>query len=314
MKIKYLVFIFALFLLAFKAESQEVETEKEDLQFIKREKRDLYLDITNGNVVIDKATNNGDFECEMPNIISPIEVAVLTKKNIKKFDTNNLCQITDNYKTNNQKALAIGLYSTVIGYCNLYNLKKEQTEYLYAIGKLANDLQIAKHIHYGKVPNKISFDSLLNFAQLNYERITENEKTMQQRYESYLMLLGGFIETNYQTLLLYEKLQENKTDTTILNQWKDRIGEQKISLAQIVAKSSFFIPFYKEKHIQNDIKALENIYKDVKVSTKQGKVNMYVKNGEYTIENNIVTIVTISDTTISKISEKIKEIRSKIIK
>lgn len=316
MKIKYLVFVFALFLLACKAESQEVETEKEDLQLIKREKRDLYLDITNGNMALDKTI--GDDVCLesriLQNIVSPLEIALLTKKSIKKIDTSNLCPITNNYTTNNQKALAIGLYSTAIGYCNLYNLEKEQTEYLYAIGKLANDLQIAKHIHYGKVPNKISFDSLLNFAQLNYERITENEKTMQQSYESYLMLLGGFIEANYQTLLLYEKLQENKTDTTILNQWKEKIGEQKISLEKFVFQCSFFIPFYKEKHIQNDIKALENIYKDVEVFTKLGKANVIVKNGEYLVESNIITIVTISDTTLSKISEKTKEIRSKIIK
>jgi hypothetical protein len=195
----------------------------------------------------------------------------------------------------------------------LYNLKKEQTEYLYAIGKLANDLEIAKHIHSDKVPNKISFDSLLNLAQLNYERITETEKTMQQSYESYLMFFGGFIEANYQTLLLYEKLQENKTDTTILNQWKDRIGEQKYSLEQTVLMFSIFTPYDKEKHIQNDFKELEQIYKEVKITTKPEPIPInVVVNACYFGGDE--TIITISDTTISKISEKVKEIRSKIVK
>lgn len=87
MKIKYLVFVFALFLLACKAESQEVETEKEDLQLIKREKRDLYLDITNGNVVFDKTICDGCcVESELlPSLISPLEIAHLTKGSIKKL-------------------------------------------------------------------------------------------------------------------------------------------------------------------------------------------------------------------------------------
>jgi hypothetical protein len=113
---------------------------------------------------------------------------------------------------------------------------------------------------------------------------------------------------------LYKKLQENKTDTTILNKWKERIGEQKISLEKNVSLFSIFTPYNKEKHIQNDFKELENIYKDVKVFTKQGKANVIIKNGEYLVEENIITIVTISDTTVSKISEKIKEIRSKIVR
>ncbi len=315
MKIKYLIFVFVLFLLACKAEKQEEESKKENLQLIEREKRDLYLDITNGDVLIDKTI--GDNDCIeskiLPSIVSPFAIALLTKKNVKKIDTNNLCPITNNYTTNNQKALAIGLYSTAIGYCNLYNLEKEQTGYLYAIEKLANDLQIAKHIHFNKLPNKVSLDSLLNFAQFNYGRIIENEKTMQQSYESYLMFFGGFIEANYQTLLLYEKLQENKADTTILNQWKDKIGEQKSSLEQIIFQFSFFIPFDKERHIQKDFKELEQIYKEVKVFTK-GKVNIIIKNGEYIVEDNIIAIITISDATILKISEKIKGIRSKILK
>ncbi len=300
MKTNYLLFIFALFLLACEAKSQEA---------------DSYLEIKNGNILLNKTVNEDVCGYNLLSYIpSPLEIALLTKGSIKTFDKNSLYPITNNYKTNNQKALALGIYSTAMGYCNLYDLEKEQAEYLATIKNLASDLQLTALIHFEELPNKVSFDSMLNFAQRNHEKITANEKTMQQSYETYLLCLGGFIEVNYQTLLLYEKLQENRADSIFLNKWRGKIGEQKLMIEQFTFVFDSFDPQDKNSYILNDLKELENCYKPVKVMTKRGKINFIVENGEYFIEDNIEAIVTISDSTISQIAKQIKAIRSKIVR
>ncbi len=311
MKIKYLVFVFALFLLACKVESQELETEKED----------KYLDIVNGDSLMPKAVDENVIRLMLASVPSPFDNAMATKWNITTFETKNLCEIRNNYTTNNQKALALGVYSVNLAYINLYQLK--DTAYLKEVKKLAKDLKIEHHIHFDSIAKFVyedNFDNLLNETQRGYDRILDSSKTIEQNYENFLTLVGVFVEMNYQTLLSYKKLQENKADTTILNQWKERIGDQKFSLEQIMIVFSFFVPYDKEKHIQNDFKELEQIYKEVKITTKSEPLSKNLKemidknSGCVFLELVQKDIITISDTTISKISEKTKEIRRKIVR
>lgn len=319
MKTNYLFFILAFCILACQPQ-EEVKSQEERKYLDNNKDRDAYLDILGGDSLIDR---NDDIEDDVIHcyatpliqfIPSPLDIAMLTKENIRNFDTKNLCLITDNYKTNNQKALAIGLYSAAVGYCNLYSLEKQQKEYLYKIGKLGNDLQIIKYLSIDKFGKKMSFENLLNTTQTNYDKLVENEKKIQDSYVNVLIVVGSFIEANYQTLLLYEKLQKEKADTTILNKWKDEIGKQKYSVDGLDLYLNVFKPYNKYKYIGSDFKHLTEIYRDVEIVTKQDKPKMYVEKGEYFITDNKITIVTISDSTVSKFFEKIKEIRSKIVK
>ncbi len=308
MKIKYLVFVFALFLLACKAESQEVETEKED----------KYLDIVNGDSLMTVFNDSEVLTTVLQCIPSPLEMSALTRKSVKKIDTNNLCVISNNYQTNNQKALAMGIYAVNFGYCNIYGLQEQQISYLKEIERLADELNIKNHIQFDSLykNNKESnLEQLINEQQRSFERVASNNKIGQQNYESFLLLIGFWIEANYQTLLLYDKLQKEKADTTILNQWKERIGEQKLSIEQLSLLFDLFKPYDKDKYIGNDIKELHKIYKNVMVTTAVcGGPKFKEINGQLYVIDDTKNIVTISNTTLSKISEKIKEIRSKIVR
>lgn len=306
MKIKYLLCFFSFFVLVCVAKGQE---------------RDAYLDITNGN---QKAVKKLFFEDKnilqhiLESVTDVSQLGSLIKKSISQLDTSNLLQSNYPQRTKKRQALALGIYSVDLGYCNLYDLNRTQQIYLLAIENLAKELQIKQYIDFDKI-KKISLtgnhvDSLMLETQQSYDKITMTDKAVERQYEYLLILLGGFIEANYQTLLMYEKLQKSKTDIAILKQWKDKIGEQKLTLEQIIVVLNFFTPYKTKQHLKNDLQKLQTIYQKVQIAIPHVPPMFKLVNNEWVASNEIIYYITISDSTISKISEQIGQIRSKIIR
>lgn len=305
MKTKYLLFILTFCILAC-----------QPLEEVKSQEKDEYLDIVGGDSVMKELYDGEILSSVLQSMTSPLEISELAQKSVKKIDTNNLCVISNNYQTNNQKALSLGIYAVNFGYCNIYKLQEKQISYLKEIERLAKELNIEKQIRFDTIyknsqENKL--ENLINEMQRSFEKIANNNKTRQQNYESFLLLVSFWIEANYQTLLLYDKLQKEKTDTAVIKQWKDRIGEQQLTINQLSLIADLFKPLDKDKYIGNDIKKLQEIYVEVKIDYKSLVAHNITESHcfGYEIQRPVVTI---SDTTISKIFEKIKEIRSKIVK
>jgi hypothetical protein len=307
MKTNYLLFIFTLFFLACQAQQEAKSQEK-----------DAYLDIVNGDSLM-KEFNDGEIlSTVLQSMTSPLEISELVQKSVKKIDTNNLCVISNNYQTNNQKALAMGIYAVNFGYCNMYGLQEKQISYLKEIERLADELDIKNHIQFDSIyknSKENNLEALINEMQRGFEKIANNNKTGQQNYESFLLLVSFWVEANYQTLLLYDKLQKEKTDTAVVKQWKDRIGEQKITIEMLSLVVALFKPYDRNRYIGNDIKELQKNYETITIITKVEPTCRGMGRGDCVLlETPTESIVKISDTTISKIFEKIKEIRSKIVK
>jgi biotin-(acetyl-CoA carboxylase) ligase len=95
---------------------------------------------------------------------------------------------------------------------------------------------------------------------------------------------------------------------------KEKIGEQKIVLEQILVVLEIYKTKANFSTLINDLKELQKIYSGVEMKTVMGKTKTIERNGELVVETDTQTIVNISDTDVEKITSLVKSIRNKIVK
>jgi hypothetical protein len=245
-------------------------------------------------------------------IPSPLEISFLIKEVGTKYNSANLNSpdLVTNYNTSYQQAVNLGVYATDLGYANLYSKNQDVLSFLNCVKKLADNLNIGQFFDYETIRQLASssgnIDALLQLTQQNFEKINYHLREKKQEHLSILILTGGWIEAVYLTSLVH---QETKN-----KQLKEKIGEQKIVLEQILV----VLEIYKTKPnfatLINDLKELQKIYSGVEMKTVMGKAKTIERNGELVVENDTQTIVNISDSDVEKITSLVKSIRNKIVK
>lgn len=245
-------------------------------------------------------------------IPSPLEISFLIKEVGTKYNSTNLNSIdlVSNYNTSYQQALNLGTYATDLGYANLYGKNQDVLSFLNCVKKLADNLNIGQFFDYETIrqlaSNSGNVDALLQLTQQNFEKINYHLREKKQENLSILILTGGWVEAIYLTSLVH---QETKN-----KQLKEKIGEQKVVLEQIL----MVLEIYKTKPnfstLINDLKELQKVYNSVEMKTIVGKTRTVEKNGELIVETDTQTVVNISDTDVQKITSLVKSIRNKIVK
>ncbi|TAH18599.1 MAG: hypothetical protein EAZ08_11025 [Cytophagales bacterium] len=245
-------------------------------------------------------------------IPSPLEISFLIKEVGTKYNSTNLNSIdlVSNYNTSYQQALNLGTYATDLGYANLYGKNQDVLSFLNCVKKLADNLNIGQFFDYETIrqlaSNSGNVDALLQLTQQNFEKINYHLREKKQENLSILILTGGWVEAIYLTSLVH---QETKN-----KQLKEKIGEQKVVLEQIL----MVLEIYKTKPnfstLINDLKELQKVYNGVEMKTIVGKTRTVEKNGELIVETETQTVVNISDDDVQKITSLVKSIRNKIVK
>lgn len=245
-------------------------------------------------------------------IPSPLEISFLIKEVGTKYNSTNLNSIdlVSNYNTSYQQALNLGTYATDLGYANLYGKNQDVLSFLNCVKKLADNLNIGQFFDYETIrqlaSNSGNVDALLQLTQQNFEKINYHLREKKQENLSILILTGGWVEAIYLTSLVH---QETKN-----KQLKEKIGEQKVVLEQIL----MVLEIYKTKPnfstLINDLKELQKVYNSVEMKTIVGKTRTVEKNGELIVETETQTVVNISDDDVQKITSLVKSIRNKIVK
>jgi len=248
----------------------------------------------------------------MQSIPSPIETSFLIKGIGAPYNVSNLNDpnLVTNYNTNYSQALNLGVYSTDLGFANLYDKNQDVLNYLNAVKKLADNLGIGQYFDYKTIKELASssgnVEQLLQLTQQNLEKIHNHLNEQKRESLTILILTGGWVEALYLTTLVHQK-SNNK-------ELKDRIGEQKIALEQILT----ILDVYKTKPnfatLIADLKELNKIYSKVQIKTTVGKPTQKVVNGEIITEDNTVSTVIIQDADVQAITSMVKSIRNKIIK
>ena len=245
-------------------------------------------------------------------IPSPLEISFLIKEVGTKYNSTNLnaTDLVNNYNTSYQQALNLGTYATDLGYANLYGKNQDVLNFLNCVKNLADKLNIGQFFDYETIrqlaSNSGNVDALLQLTQQNFEKINYHLREKKQENLSILILTGGWVEAIYLTSLVH---QETKN-----KQLKEKIGEQKLVLEQIL----MVLEIYKTKPnfstLIGDLKELKKVYDGVVLKTTVGQTKTVEKNGELIVETETKTEVNISDADVEKITSLIKSIRNKIVK
>jgi hypothetical protein len=264
----------------------------------------------------------------LQSIPSPLEISQLIKEVSTEYNVSNLNEHSsvNNYNTSYRQALNLGVYSTDLGYCNLYNKNQDILNYLNSVKKLANDLGIGQYFDYETIKrlanSKDNIDSLLNMTQKNFERINTHLREEKREYQSILILSGGWVEAVYLTTLVHKQTKEQLAKGGAnagkaqekLNKLKEKIGEQKLTLEQILLVLDIFKTKPNFGGLITDLKELQKIYARVEIVTKQLPPKLIQQGDELIVQDVNESKVNISDQDLEAISSLVQSIRNKIIK
>lgn len=259
------------------------------------------LDTASGIV----ATING----KIFSIPSPFQTADLIKKSGAPYNADllNSPANTVNYSTKFNKALNLGIYGADLGYATMYDNNNEALSYLSSVEQLSKELDMggafSESIMDRFSENMGNQDSMLVIVSDAYQAGDEYLKNNERDQEAGLILTGGWIEALYFATATLEA----KKDQNLIN----RIGEQKTTLDNLI---EMLEQYNNEESYANLITELRDLffefdnveytYSYVKPETDEAKQLTTIR---------CKSEVKISDENLQAITEKIKNIRTKII-
>ena len=248
-------------------------------------------------------------------IPSPIETAFQIKENGGEFNANflNPSDKFDQYESSSVLALNLGIYSADLAYCNIYE-NKDATKYLGAVYEVSKPLGLESHFDFEGMMNLMKNDhsNLDSMLQITTEKFEDINKELQEENKSHfsvLMLVGGWIEGLHLLTSVYELNPSQPI--------KERIGEQKIVLSQLIG----LVKFYKDKddtilNVFNHLTHLSATYEGIKIMRSSNEEVEIVMDTELNIPVAIpkgTSMIIISDSEINEIIKNLNHIRTYII-
>ncbi len=244
-------------------------------------------------------------------IPSPIEISMLIKDMGAKYDKSilNSTKNIANYNTNYKKALNLGVYSTDLGYANIYNQNQDALYYLNAVKTLADGLSIGQFFDFTTIrrlaTNSSNLDSLLLITTQNFEKINGYLQEKDRSDQSILLLTGGWLEALYLTCEVSRKYPDRV--------FMERIGEQKVILDQLL----LLLDFYKtEPGVQpliTQLTTLQKHFAQVEVTYVYKESTTKEVDGIITVVDNSTSKINVTKEDIDKIYETTNSIRKSII-
>ncbi|NJO00561.1 MAG: hypothetical protein HC880_01755 [Bacteroidia bacterium] len=244
-------------------------------------------------------------------IPSPLEISFLIKDLGIKYDKTilNSSDNIANFNTSFQQALNLGVYSTDLGYANIYEQTQDALDYLSAVRDMATGLNIGQFFDFETIralaTNSNNLDSLLLVTNTNLERINDHLQDKGRADLTILILTGGWLEALYLTCEVAKK-QPNE----LLN---NRIGEQKIILDQLLLLLSFYEENPNIKKLIDDLNELQTIYDNVKITYEYEETSAKEENGILVVEDNTSSKINFTTKDLENILNVSIKIRNKII-
>jgi len=212
------------------------------------------------------------------------------------------------YITNFKKALNLGVYGANLGYLTMYEQSSESVQYFSVIKILMQEMNIESTFNkdlFKRIETNIgNKDSMLNLVSRSYRDIDQYLKDNNRNEVGVLILTGGWIESLY----LMTNLAAAKKNDELLR----RIGEQKYPLDNLIKILS---PYY---NVSEEYAVLIDGLIDLAYEYDGVDINYtYVPptveaDKKLTIINSKSELV-MSEQQLKTISEKIAEIRKKIV-
>ncbi len=256
--------------------------------------------------------NTEELNSLFQSIPSPLEVSFLIKEVGGKYNKTYLNSVENKkkYTTGHEKAINLGVYSADLAYSNIFNKNQDGIFFLDAISELANELDLGHFFDYNTLnrlmKNDNNLDSLLLITTSNFEKINNYLQTQDRSQLSVLIIAGGWIEG---LNLLCKVNKANPNDDL-----KERIGEQKVVLEQLLQLLEYYKHDKYVADLTNDLKALNTIFDKVKINLVEGESSYEIVDGVMKVVDNSYSEVSITEEQLSSISSSVKNIRNKVTK
>ena len=251
---------------------------------------------------IDRIISSFSTSVEMAAVIEDLKVPY-SKNYIVSADA------ASGYDSNFKKALGLGLYSSDLGYLNVYHKTNSIVEYLTVIKRLSDDLDIDQFFDFQTLKrlatNSENLDSLMFLSVNSYNRMSNHLRETRRSDLSALMVTGVWIEGLY----LACKVNDFKPSPEL----RERIGSQKIILRDLMDVIKFFKTKPNFSELVTDFNQIEEAYEGVVITIEEGQTKEIMIDGIPTVIQGDFTVVTITDEQLKEISELVIKIRNKLI-
>lgn len=215
----------------------------------------------------------------------------------------------NNYESALSKAINLGIYGTELGYLNIYKKTMLSIDYISAVRTLSKDLKVDQFFDFRTLKrlaaSSDNVDSLINISTQGFSRMDAYLREQNRTKTSVMIVTGTFVESLF--------LATQITYKTPNDQLIERIGEQKISLNNMILMLEVYKNDPELNRLISYFKELKIIYNEVEIITTYGDPITKEVNGMLVIEDQSTSEVKMNDETLLKIIEKIKELRTKII-
>jgi len=272
---------------------------------------DLTTDNNNINTQNTTVVNEESINEILGSFSSPVEMAALMSSINVEFSKKYLINpaLTENYDTNNKKALALGILSADLGYLNVYERSSLIVEYLSAIKRLSDDLRVSQFFDFNSfkriATSNDNIDSLLFLSVQSFQDMDNYLRESARSNLSLLVITGVWLEGLY---LLTQVANETKAEKLV-----NRIGEQKILFNMLFP----IIKLYKDdeyfKELSEDFKEFQRVFDEVEITYIVTEPETKIINGVPVIIQNEESVIKINEDQLNQIIITTEKIRNKLI-
>jgi hypothetical protein len=246
------------------------------------------------------------------NISSPVEIAALIKNMGVPFSKDYLAptEFTANYNTNYAQAFALGVFSADLGYLNMYNKTGSVLDYLTTIKDLADAINVGQYFDFTTLKrlasNSSNVDSLKYISVHSFNQMDQSLRQRKRGNLSALIIAGAWLEGIFITVQVAKIQPDPKLS--------DKIGEQKIILADLM---TLLVSYAKDpifKNYVNEFNAIKSKFDEVTITYEQGEPVTIEQNGMLTVVQNDKSIVNMSTAQLNSISATVEGVRNRLIR
>jgi hypothetical protein len=264
----------------------------------------------------DQEVNNVQIDSEKIDALiesfpSPIEMAATIEDMEVPYSKKNLVptETAADFDSNFDKALGLGMLSADLGYLNVYERKNAIVEYLTSIKRIADDLDVDQFFDFQTLKrlatNSANLDSLMFLSVTSYHDMDENLRQTRRSDLSALMITGVWLEGQFLACKVNEFKSDKRTEEIIVGQ-KDIIKELLTVLDYFKDKTSF-------KDMNKQFNELAALYETVNIELIEGEDKVIMEDSITVIIPGDQSIIHYTPDDVTKISNKIIQIRNNLI-
>lgn len=244
-------------------------------------------------------------------IPSPLEISSMIKETGGEYQKSllNKADNSGDYNSSFKRAVNLGIYSTDLGYINIYNENTDALSYLSSVKDLADGLNIGHFFDMVTIrrlaSNSNNIDSLLQITTNNFEKINHFLQENKRAEQSVLILSGGWLEALNISCQVYKKNPNQAM--------KEKIAEQKIILDQLLLLLSNYPNDPNAVRLTEDFKRLNEVFNQIEIINIYKEPTMKEVNGMLVIVDESESKINVKEENIQDITRITEEIRNNLI-